>query len=78
MEYHKTKDIMHVKYVLGHKSITSTMIYINTEQATFTNLNEEEYTCKIAKTPEEAIQLLEAGFTEASIFGETHLFRKRK
>jgi integrase len=35
MEYHKTKDIMRVKYVLGHKEIKATIIYINIEQATF-------------------------------------------
>ena len=29
MEYHKTKDIMHVKYILGHKTIECTLIYIN-------------------------------------------------
>jgi site-specific recombinase XerC len=41
MEYHKTKDIMHVKEVLGHKSIQNTMIYINLEQTTFQEQNDE-------------------------------------
>jgi site-specific recombinase XerD len=27
MEYHKTKDILHVKQMLGHKKIENTMIY---------------------------------------------------
>ena len=26
-EYHKTKDILHVKELLGHKSIKNTLIY---------------------------------------------------
>jgi len=35
MEYYKTHDVMHVKTVLGHKRIQSTMLYINLEQAAF-------------------------------------------
>lgn len=27
MEYHKTKDILHVKQVLGHKNIKNTLVY---------------------------------------------------
>ncbi len=27
MEYHKTKDILHVKEILGHKSINNTILY---------------------------------------------------
>jgi hypothetical protein len=29
MEYHRTKDILHVKQLLGHKQIQNTMFYIN-------------------------------------------------
>ncbi len=47
MEYHKTKDIIHVKQILGHKSINNTMIYINIEQALFLTEN-DEWTCKTA------------------------------
>ncbi len=35
MEYHKTKDTMHVRHLLGYKDIESTMNYINMEQASF-------------------------------------------
>ena len=48
MEYHKTKDIIHVKTILGHKSIESTMTYINIEAAIFLTTHDEEYTCKTA------------------------------
>ena len=27
MKYHKTRDIVHVKEVLGHKSLNNTMLY---------------------------------------------------
>jgi integrase len=77
MEYHKTKDIIHVKTVLGHKDIESTMIYINIEQALFLETS-DEFTCKIATTAEQAAQLIETGFTEAAVIDGKHLFKKRK
>ena len=43
MEYHKTKDIIHVKTVLGHKDIHNTMMYINLEQALFQAEDSSEY-----------------------------------
>jgi len=77
MEYHKTKDILHVKYVLGHKRIESTMVYINLEQATFL-ANTDEWTCKTAKTVEESIQLIEAGFQLVDTMDNLKIYKKRK
>jgi integrase len=77
MEYHKTKDIVHVKTVLGHKSIESTMIYVNLEQALFLEAN-DQFTCKTAKTIEEAKQLIEAGFEKIDEIDGIKLYRKRK
>jgi integrase len=77
MEYHKTKDILRVKYILGHKKIESTMIYINIEQATFL-ADTDEWTCKTATTAKEAISLAEAGFQYFTTIENTQLFRKRK
>jgi integrase len=77
MEYHKTKDIMHVKLVLGHKKIDSTMVYINLEQAIFL-YNTDEYITKVAHTPEEIIQLNDAGFTYIQSLDGLHFYRKRK
>ena len=77
MEYHKTKDIMHVKYVLGHKSITSTLVYINLESALFLQTN-DNFTCKVAKDLNEATQLVEAGFEYITEMDNVKLFRKRK
>jgi integrase len=76
-EYHKTRDIIHVKNTLGHRNIESTMIYINLENALFLN-ESEEFICKIAQTPEEAQKLIELGFTKADEFEGKHLYRKRK
>ena len=75
-EYAKTKDILHVMQVLGHKNIKNTLLYtqlINVEE-------DKGYICKIAKTPAEAVILIEDGFEEHTSFdnGNTKLFRKRK
>ena len=78
IEYHKTKDIIHVKTVLGHKDIKNTMIYINIEQALFLEQN-DEWTCKVAHNEKEAVDLIESGFTYVNNMGDTTaLYRKRK
>jgi hypothetical protein len=61
MEYHKTKDIIHVQHVLGHKDIESTMIYINIEQALFLD-NDQQWTCRVSHNVNKSQQLIEAGF----------------
>jgi integrase len=77
MEYHKTKDIMHVKYVLGHKSINCTLMYINLEAALFL-ADTDEWICKVAHNEAEAIQLIEAGFIYVNNLGENAFYKKRK
>ncbi|MEM3546519.1 MAG: tyrosine-type recombinase/integrase [Candidatus Bathyarchaeia archaeon] len=77
MEYHKTKDIVYVKELLGHKSIQNTMIYINIERALFQTPKDEFY-CKTASTIDEASKLIEAGFEYVTTFNGIMLFRKRK
>jgi len=77
MEYHKTKDIIHVKELLGHKSIENTMVYINVEKALFQYKNDEFY-CKTASSIEEASKLIEAGFEYVTTFNGVLMFRKRK
>jgi len=61
-EYHKTKDIMHVKYVLGHKTINCTLIYINIEEA-LCLADSNEWICKVAHNEQEEIELIQANFT---------------
>jgi integrase len=76
-EYHKTKDIIHVKTVLGHKNIESTMVYINIESALFLTQT-DEWTCKVANNITEATALSEAGFEYILEKDAIMLFRKRK
>jgi len=77
-EYHKTKDIIHVKTILGHRRIESTMKYINIESALFLTAS-DEWTCKATTNDKEAQQLIENGFeyTMTTPNG-LMLFRKRK
>ena len=78
MEYHKTKDIIHVKTVLGHKSIESTMVYINIESATWLQ-SKDEYITKVSHNLEEEIKLIEAGFELHRAINETTtIYKKRK
>jgi len=77
MEYHKTKDIVHVKNLLGHKSVINTMIYINIEQALFLSQT-DEWTCKTATNVKEAIELIEVGFEYIQEIDGIKLYRKRK
>lgn len=77
MEYHKTKDILHVKEVLGHKNIQSTMLYISIEKVLF-HMRDDEFYCKTASTIDEASKLIECGFEYVTTFNGVMLFRKRK
>jgi integrase len=57
MEYHKTKDLLHVQMILGHRSILSTRMY--TQLVSF---KENDYHVKVAHNIEEACDLVKTGF----------------
>jgi hypothetical protein len=73
MEYHKTKDILHVREILGHKSINNTLLY--TQLVTFAD---DEFTARVAHSEKEACQFIETGFEYVYDFDGNKLFRKRK
>jgi integrase len=73
MEYAKTKDILHVMQLLGHRNIQTTLKY--TQLVSFGN---DEYCCKVTKTVDEATKLIESGFEYVTEIGNHKLFRKRK
>jgi len=77
MEYHKTKDLLHVMAFLGHKKSDNTLLYVQLDQKLF-NDAQDEFTVKTAKTPEEASKLIEVGFQLADTIDGIHLYRKRK
>ena len=74
MEYHRTKSILHVKHILGHKRIESTMVYTH-----LIDFEDEEYVSQVAKTAEEARKLVEAGFEYVCTAPDyLMIFKKRK
>jgi len=73
MEYKRTKDILWVQKILGHKSVLNTMRYTH-----LVNFEGDEYVCKVARTVDEARNLIEEGFDHVTDIGDMKLFRKRK
>jgi hypothetical protein len=73
MEYAKTKDLLHVMKVLGHRNIQNTMLYTQ-----LINFESDEFHSATAAMVQEAQKLVEAGFEYVCEFGEVKIFRKRK
>lgn len=73
MEYHKTKDILHVMQLLGHRNIKSTLVYTQ-----LVNFESDDYHSATAGTVEEARKLVETGFEYVCTHNDIMLFRKRK
>lgn len=73
MEYHKTKDILHVKQMLGHKNINSTLLYTQ-----LINFENEEFTVRAIDNLNEACELVETGFEYVTDMEGKKIFRKRK
>lgn len=55
------------------KKLDNTLIYTQ-----LVDFEDDEFTCKIAKTVQEATQLIEAGFEFVTVIDDCRLFRKRK
>jgi len=72
-EYHRTKDLVYVQRLLGHRSIATTLKYIQLQ-----SFENEEFVCKMAKSLSEASSLIEAGFEYVTELDGVRLFRKRK
>jgi site-specific recombinase XerC len=72
-EFAKTKDILHVKRILGHRNIQNTVWYAENAQ-----FESEEFHSSVAKTMDEATKLVETGFEFVCNFNGEMLFRKRK
>ena len=63
---------------MGHKSITSTEVYIHIEKQLYQNGANDEFTVKVAKTPQEITALMETGFEYIMTKEDLAFFRKRK
>jgi len=76
IEYHRTKDILHVMQTLGHKNIKNTLRYVQLAEALFKD--QQEYVSKVAKTEVDACALVDAGFEFVCDFDGAKIFRNRK
>jgi integrase len=74
MEYHKTKDLLYIKQLLGHKDLRTTLRYTQLLEG----LENDEYHCKTATNITEATRLIENGFEYVTEIDGTKLFKKRK
>jgi len=74
IEYAKTKDILYVQKLLGHKSLKTTLLYTQLIALP----QNKEYICKAAENVDEAKDLIEAGFEYVTDLNGVKLFRKLK
>ena len=77
-EYHKTRSVLHVKKILGHKSLLTTQRYVDLYIEIYGDLKPENYICEIASTVKEAKKLVEVGFEYVCEIEGDQLFRKVK
>jgi len=73
MTYYKTKDIIYTMRFLGHKNIKNTLRYVH-----LIDFNKDDYHVSVAKTVDEACELVHQGFEFVTSFDNTKIFRKRK
>jgi len=73
MEYSRTKDILYVMEILGHRDIKTTLIYTQ-----LVNFEGDNYHVKAATTLKEDEELLRAGFEYVTERDGVKIYRKRK
>jgi integrase len=72
-EYHRTKDILHVMRLLGHKNINNTLVYTQ-----LIDTHSDEFVVKVAHDIDEDRSLIEAGFEYITDRVGLKIYRKRK
>jgi integrase len=73
MLYHKTKDILFTKTMMGHKKIETTLLY-----AQLIAFGDDEWSSAVAKNIKTACSLIEQGFDYVTEMEGIKIFRKRK
>jgi len=74
MLYHKTKDILYTKAMMGHKKIETTLLYAQLIDFG----SDDEWSCKVANSLNEATALIEIGYEYVTEMDGVKIFRKRK
>ena len=77
MEYHRTKDMLHVQRQLGHQSIQNTLIYVDLEAKLFGKSN-EGFTAIIAHDDEQQLWLKSDSIRYRRDGDGGKIFEKRK
>ena len=72
-EYRKTKDMIHVVQVLGHKNIKNTLMYTQ-----LIDIQDDDFIAKVASSQEQICKLIESGFKYVCDYEDNKVFRKRK
>lgn len=70
-------DPYRVMYLMGHKHFQTTEHYLHIQQY-LDNLNSQNYDVKTARTTEEAIKLIEAGYRKEDEIDGIHIYKKPK
>jgi hypothetical protein len=73
MEYHKTRGILHVMQVLGHRNIKNTLLYTQ-----LVDFKDDEYVARVASSEKTVCELIEASFEYVCDHNGSKIFRKRK
>jgi integrase len=73
MMYHKTRDLLHTKRMLGHRSLKSTLRYVQ-----LIAFKDDDFTSAVARNVDEVRKLVEAGFEYVTEMDGAKVFRKRK
>ena len=73
MEYHKTRDILHVRQMLSNRNIKNTLIYTQ-----LVDFKDKEHVARVAHSEKQVCKLIEAGFEFICDHNRNKIFRKRK
>lgn len=75
-EYHKTRDILHVMAILGHRNINTTYRYISLYNQIYKPQRNIKYVTKIASTKQERCDFINDGWELVDKDGEDWYFKK--
>ncbi len=78
MEYHKTKDMKHVQWLLGHRHSNSTDIYVTLEKLLYQTVT-SEFNTTVSRSIEDELKLINEGWELHRAVNETTtIYKKRK
>ena len=77
-EYHKTRDVLHVMAILGHRQIETTYRYVRLYNQVYKNEHPNQFITKIASTKEERFELFNNGWTKVGEDRNDWYFTKPK